>query len=70
MVLEIVRRLLEHEAHTNICDSRHSTVLHQALFQGSFEIASLLLSYGAKVDEKDGIAERHLKWHRQKDIIK
>jgi ankyrin repeat protein len=53
MVVDIVRRLLEHGADTNICDHRHSTALHQASSRGWLEVARLLIQYGANVDEKD-----------------
>ena len=53
-VADIVRRLLEHRADPNICDNHHhSTPLHLASSRGFLEAARLLLSYGAKVDEKD-----------------
>ena len=51
--VDIVRRLLEHGADTNICDYRHLTPLHKASFWGFLEVAHLLLSYGAKADVKD-----------------
>ena len=53
-LVEIMRRLLEHGADSNICDNHHRTPSHRALFYGLLEAARLLLSYGAKVDEKDG----------------
>ena len=53
-VADVVRRLLEHRADTNIRDLSHSTPLHQASSSGSLEVTRLLLSYGANVDEKDG----------------
>ena len=53
-VVEVVRRLLEHGADTNIPDDSHSTPLHQASSSGWLKIVRLLLSYEAKVDEKDG----------------
>ena len=53
MAVPVIRQLLEHGADPNICDSYHSTPLHQASFLGWFEVGRLLLSYGAKVDEKD-----------------
>ncbi|KAF8256927.1 ankyrin repeat-containing domain protein [Lactarius quietus] len=53
-VVDIVRQLLEHGADPNIPGHDHSTTLHQASSEASLEIARLLLSYGAKVDEKDG----------------
>ena len=56
-IVEIVRRLLQHGADPNICDEDHSTLLQQALSLGFLEVARLLLSYGAKVDEKDKMGE-------------
>jgi ankyrin repeat protein len=53
-VVVVVRRLLEHGANPNICVHDHSTPLHQASSRGWLEAARLLLSYDAKVDEKDG----------------
>ena len=50
----VIRRLLEHGADPNICKHDHSTPLHKASSRGWLEAARLLLSYGAKVDEKDG----------------
>jgi len=52
-VVDILRQLLEHGAHTNIRDCSHSTPLHRASSQGRLEVARLLLSHGANVDEKD-----------------
>ena len=50
----IVRGLLEHGADPNACDHNHSTtLLHQATFHGWPEVVRLLLSYGARVDERD-----------------
>ena len=51
--VDIVRRLLDHEADPNIPDHRHSTALHEASSRGWLEVSRLLLNYGAKVDEKD-----------------
>ena len=51
MVVEIMRRLLEHGADPNIRDD--STAIHRASSSGLLEAARLLLSYGARVDEKD-----------------
>ena len=53
-IVDIVRRLLEHGADTNIRKYGRPPVLHQASSHGWLEAARLLLSYGAKVDEKDG----------------
>ena len=51
--LEIAQQLLECGADPNI--RRHDTTpLHKASSEGLLEVARLLLSYGAKVDEKDG----------------
>jgi ankyrin repeat protein len=52
-VVAIMRRLLENGADPNICGRDRSTPLHQASSRGWLEAARLLLSYGAKVDEKD-----------------
>ena len=52
-VVDIVRRLVEHGADVNIRNRRHSTALHQASLRGWLEVTRLLLSYGARVDEKD-----------------
>ena len=52
-VVDVVQRLLEHGADTNIRSHGHLTALHHASFRGWLEIARLLLSYGAKVDEED-----------------
>jgi len=51
-VVSITRQLLKHGADTNIC-VHHSTPLHIASSHGWLEVVQLLLSYGAKVDEKD-----------------
>ena len=53
--IDIVRLLLEHGADPNIPDSAlfHSTPLHRASSGGWLEVARLLLTYGAKIDEKD-----------------
>ncbi|KAH9015066.1 ankyrin repeat-containing domain protein [Lactarius hengduanensis] len=54
-VVGIVQRLLEHGADPSACD-HNSTPLHQVSshFHEELEVARLLLSYGANVDEKDG----------------
>jgi ankyrin repeat protein len=54
-VTAIARRLLQHGADPNIraSDDMLSTPLHLASFMGFLEVARLLLSYGAKVDETD-----------------
>ena len=52
--VRLVWRLLEHGADPNIFHKlNHSTPLHAASSRGWLEAARLLLSYGAKVDEKD-----------------
>ena len=56
-IVEIVRRLLQHGADPNICDEDHSTPLQKASSLGFLKVARLLLSYGAKVDEKDKMGE-------------
>ena len=50
-VVDIVRRLLEHGADTNI--PSESTALHRVTSRGWLKLSRLLLSYGAKVDGKD-----------------
>jgi hypothetical protein len=71
-VVAIQRRLLEHGADPNICDDSRSTPLHQASSRGWLEVTRLLLSYGAKVDEKDeeGKTPLQLKWPCQGDMTK
>jgi ankyrin repeat protein len=61
-VVDIVQRLLEHGADPNIRNNHHKTPLHQALFYGSLDAARLLLTYGAKVDEKDGEGITPFQW--------
>jgi hypothetical protein len=51
--VDIMRRLLENGADPNIRDKHHKSPLHQASSRGRLDVARLLLSYGAKVDEKD-----------------
>ena len=55
--VDMVLLLLEHGADPNICNASHTTLLHLASSSyGSLETARaarLLISYGAKVDEKD-----------------
>ncbi len=48
-----MQRLLELGADANAFDYNHSTPLHQASSEGLLEVARVLLSYGANVDEKD-----------------
>jgi ankyrin repeat protein len=54
-VVDIVHRLLEHGADPNIPDDYHKTALHEASesSRGLLDATRLLLSYGAKIDEKD-----------------
>jgi ankyrin repeat protein len=52
-VVDIVRRLLDHGADPNIRNKSHTTPLHRASSHGWLEAARLLLSFGAKVDDKD-----------------
>ncbi|KAH9013110.1 ankyrin repeat-containing domain protein [Lactarius pseudohatsudake] len=60
-VVDVVERLLEHGADPNACGHNHSTplstLLHRVLSHSHkwLEVARLLLSYGANVDEKDRI---------------
>ena len=51
----LVRRPLKHRADKNRCNNDHSAPLHLASSKGFLEVASLLLSYGVKVDEKGGM---------------
>ena len=52
--VDMVRLLLDRGADPNIRNDDHSTPLHQASSRKLLEAARLLLSCGAKVDEKDG----------------
>ena len=51
--VDMVRLLLERGADPNIRSDDHSTPLHQASSRNLLEAARLLLSCGAKLDEKD-----------------
>ena len=51
-VIDVVQRLLEHGADPN-AGPDNSIPLHRSSFNGLLEVTRLLLSYGAKVDEKD-----------------
>ena len=55
VAVDIVQRLLDHGADPNIrvSDDRQFSPLHLASKRGLLEAARLLLSYGAKIDEKD-----------------
>jgi ankyrin repeat protein len=53
-VVEIVQQLLEYGADPNISRADGSTPLHQASYHGSLEVAHLLVSCRANIDEKDG----------------
>ena len=52
-IADMVWQLLEQGADPNIRRHDNTTVLHRVLYHGSVEVGRLLLSYGAKVDEKD-----------------
>ena len=61
--VKVVCHLLEHGADPNIRKhSDLSTALHLASSRGWLEVARLLLSYGAKVDGKDGWAKTPFQW--------
>jgi ankyrin repeat protein len=66
----MVRRLLEHGADPNICNNDHTTPLHEASSRGLLEVARLLLSYGAKVDEKDREGKTPFQVAASKDTTK
>ena len=51
-VVDIVQQLPEHGTDTNIPDCSQS-LLREASSRGSLEVARLLLSYGANIDEKN-----------------
>ena len=51
--VDIVRQLLARGADPNPCNGNRPTLLHQASLKGWLEVARLLVSYGAKVDDKD-----------------
>jgi ankyrin repeat protein len=54
-IIAIVQQLLEHGADPNVrTRHNHSTALHVASSRGFLEASRLLLSYGAKVNKKDG----------------
>jgi ankyrin repeat protein len=59
---DTIQRLLEHGADPNIRANDHSTPLHQASSLGWLAAARLLLSYGAKVDEKDREGKTPFQW--------
>ena len=69
-IVEIVRRLLQHGADPNICDEDHSTPLQKASSLGFLKVARLLLSYGAKVDEKDKMGETPSNWPPSNEMTK
>ena len=48
-----MRRLLEYGVDPNIRPRSGSTPLHRASSRGSLDVARLLLSHGANVDEQD-----------------
>jgi ankyrin repeat protein len=69
-VVDIMQRLLEHGADPNIRANDNSAPLHQASLRGWLAAARLLLSYGAKVDEKDGKGETPFQKAALKDMTK
>ena len=69
-VAKVVCHLLAHEADPNIRKhSDLSTALHLASSRGWLEVARLLLSYGAKVDGKDGWAKTPFQWAASKGHV-
>ena len=68
--VDLVWLLLEIGADPNICDNDDSTPLHHASSQGLLEAARLLLSYGAKVDEKDGEGKTPIQLAASDEMVK
>jgi ankyrin repeat protein len=58
--VEIMRRLLEYGFDPNIRPRSGSTPLHKASSHGLLEVARLLISHGAKVDEQDDVGRTPL----------